>query len=540
MKTRWLLLSCASLVVACSDAADGTPDGAPAPGDAGSSSDGAAPSDAAHSNDAPDAALDASTIPTGTIASSMFGVTVNGTSKYPGLTYGTQRIWDSPPFQWATLQNADCPDVDTCTGAYDTGHLASFDAYLAQLKTNGVPEVWYTMARTPHFATSAPNDTHCSYSDTPDQGGLGQCDRPDDLAVDGTGTNLTFRKWYAFFAKRSNDAAYLTTHAHVRYWEPWNEPDTSAFWGNGSGGGGSFDSLIRLVQDTACLIVGTVGTGKITKTGETCAQVQASVGLKGPIDPSAIVVSPSYHAKQASLSLYQNFLYCNNSPKTSCTSGDAGAKSIMAFNLHMKPGAECVANGAGTSCTTSSSVEPAFASYIDAFKGILQPAEATAFASGAVPLFDGEASYSPTGFIAPFDDHDMAASFVTRFFLYGSALGVQSFQWYTWDEIAGNTKVIAAWNALHDAWVGGDAPTCNNQGTIYTCSFTKSGASYEAIWDVSQSCSNGTCSTASASVDAKWSTYRDLTGTASACVNSACPISGHTVPAGIKPIVLAQ
>lgn len=165
------------------------------------------------------------------------------------------------------------------------------------------------------------------------------------------------------------------------------------------------------MQDTACLIVGTVGTGTITKTGETCAQVQASVGLRGPIDPSAIVVSPSCHGKAAPLTQYQNFLYCNNNPQSSCTSGDAGAKSMMAFNLHMKPGAECVPNGQNSNCTTASSAEPSYASYIKNFEGILQPAELSAFHNGTVPLFNGEASYAEMGFEGPFVDADMGASF---------------------------------------------------------------------------------------------------------------------------------
>jgi len=543
MKRRWLVLGCAG-VLGCSAGGGDGGDAGPTTDDAGNvaTNDASTASDANATSDggASDASIGdgGGVSSSGVTASPTFGMTVNTTSKYPSVSYGSQRIWDSPPFQWATMQTADCSDVSTCANGYDAGNLQAFDAYLAQLKTNGVSDVWYTMARTPHFATSAPSDANCNYSGS-NQGGLGQCDRPSDLAADGTGTNLYFRKWYAFFAKRLNDPTYLTTHAHVRYWEPWNEPDTQAFWGDGSGGHGSYDALVRLMQDTECLIVGSVGTGKITKTGETCAQVQASVGLSGPIDATAIVVSPSYHAKTASLSQYQNFLYCNNSPSVSCTSGDAGAKSIMAFNLHMKPGAECVANGSSTNCTTASSVEPSYAAYIKSFEGILQTAELDAFHAGSAPLFDGEASYSPTGFVAPFDDQDMAASWVTRFFLYGRSLGVMANQWYTWDEVSGNKKVTTAWDTLYDAWVGADSATCSNTGTIYTCSFTKNGASFEAIWDTSQSCSSGTCTTANQSVDGSWKTYRDLTGTATSCV-SACNVSNGQVPVGIKPVLLSQ
>jgi hypothetical protein len=548
VKRRLSVTVCVLVLAGCGSSNQASNDGGPAAqGDSGS--DGAASPDArADGTSGSDAVVKdgiadggGQPIPSGGVqASPTFGITVNTTTEYPKLSYGTQRIWDSPPFQWANLQTATCPDITTCSGGYDATNLSRFDTYLAQLKTNGVDNVWYTMARTPNFISSSPTDSSCSYTEA-GQGGLGQCDRPSDLLVDGTGTNITFRKWYAFFAQRNNDATYLMTHAHIQYWEPWNEPDTAKFWGDGSGGPGAFDPLIRLMQDTQCLIVGKVGTGTITKTGETCAQVQASVGLTGPIDPTAMVVTPSYHALPASLTLFKNFLYCNNSPKTSCTSGDAGAKSVMGFDLHMKPGAQCVANSAKTNCTTESSVEPSYLLYVKGFEGILETAELDAFQSGTLPLFDGEASYSPTGFVAPFTDGDMAASWIPRFFLYGRSLGVMGNQWYTWDEISSNAPVITAWNTLYAAWAGStvSSPFCANVGSIYTCTFTKGSSSYEAIWDNSQSCSGGTCSTSDQSVGKEWTTYRDLTGTAKTCT-TPCSISGNSVPVGIKPVLLAQ
>jgi len=538
MKHGWWMLF-VPVVVGCSSA-NGTTQS-----DGGSSADGAVSdgeSDGRQSDASPaDATPDGSPVNDGVAASPEFGITVNTTTNYPKLSYGTQRIWDSPPFQWAYLETGPCTDA-TCSTGVDTTNLSRFDSYLAQLKTNGVPEVWYTMARTPNFISSFPNDAMCSYTDA-GQGGDGQCDLPTDLMPDGTGTNLTFRKWYAFFAQHANDPTYLTTHAHIRYWEPWNEPDTAKFWGNGSGGVGAYDPLIRLMQDTECLIVGTVGTGTITKTGETCAEVQATVGLTGPIDPTAIVTTPSYHAEPASLSLFQNFLYCNNSPASSCTSGGAGAKSLMAIDMHMKPGAGCVANSDQTNCTPQTSVEPSYATYIKNVKGTLQTTELDALTSGAIPLFDGEASYAPAGFLAPFTDDDMAASWIPRFFLYGRSLGVTANQWYTWDDIASNSKVVTAWNTLYTAWVGATnaSPLCTNTGTVYTCAFTNGASSYEAIWDISQSCSNGTCTTSNQNVASTWKTYRDLTGTDTSCTQTTpCTISGGSVPVGIKPALLAD
>jgi hypothetical protein len=74
---------------------------------------------------------------------------------------------------------------------------------------------------------------------------------------------------------------------------------------------------------------------------------------------------------------------------------------------------------------------------------------------------------------------------------------------------------------------------CSNAGTVYTCNFTKSGTSYEIIWDNSQNCSAGTCTTANQTVGSQWTTYQDLAG------DPPTTIANHTVPVGIKPVLLA-
>ena len=162
----------------------------------------------------------------GLAASPFFGLTTNDTTAFPTVSYGIHRVWDAPPFQWATLETAACPDITACAGGYDAANMEAFDAFLKHLPILGVHDVIYTMARTPHFITSFPSDPNCSYSGNQrGGGGLGQCDRPIDLEDDGSGTNLTFRMWYAFLAKRLTTSSYLANHAHVRYWEIWNEPD---------------------------------------------------------------------------------------------------------------------------------------------------------------------------------------------------------------------------------------------------------------------------------------------------------------------------
>ena len=62
---------------------------------------------------------------------------------------------------------------------------------------------------------------------------------------------------------------------------------------------------------------------------------------------------------------------------------------------------------------------------------------------------------------------------------------------------------------------------------------TKSGTQYLIMWDSSQSCANGSCTTSNQTVGSHFTQYQDMT-TASTPID----ISGRLVPVGIKPIVL--
>ena len=75
-------------------------------------------------------------------------------------------------------------------------------------------------------------------------------------------------------------------------------------------------------QDAYCIIKG--GTFTVGATGESCATVRGtvtSVALSGPIDPTATIAMASYHAQGTLLQMARNFLYCNDSPASSCHTG---------------------------------------------------------------------------------------------------------------------------------------------------------------------------------------------------------------------------
>jgi len=479
------------VLAACSSAQDSTDAGL---GDAALGNDAATTNDSAVTNDASDANIDGGS-GGGLAASPMFGFSESSTSpgSWPNVTYGMQRFWDSPPLQW--------PSINTAPGVFDFSNL---DADLALAYTKGTLEGLYTLARTPPWATSAPTDSSCNYATASSGGGNGECDAPADLNADGSGTNATWKAWIAAIATHVNDPTYLQTHAHIRYWEAWNEPDTKAFWS------GSIAQLARLVEDLNCIVT---GRGVVHESGDGTATTCTA----SPIDATAQIVMPAAHALSSALVYGQNELYCTATPtgyELPCPNPpNAIAAAVDIVNFHMKPGSE---------------VETVMKLYVSNIKGILQPAEL------AKPLWDGESQYSTYGFAAPYTDPDLAASYMPRFYLINWSVGISGNAWYS--EAQAPTTVQPSTQQTYN-WLVGSALTspCAANGTVWSCTITKSAKPYLVMWDTAQTCSNGSCTTTSQAVPSQWSTYQDMT-TASAPMT----ISGNAVSLGIKPVVLAE
>jgi hypothetical protein len=439
----------------------------------------------------------------------LFGFTDTSTQakNFPTVSYGMQRFWDSPPLQW--------PSINTASGVFDFTNL---DATLATGYSSGVMEGMYTLARTPPWATSNPSDTSCHYVTAASGGGAGECDAPIDLNSDGTGANAIWKAWITAIASHVNDATYLQTHSHIKYWEIWNEPDNQPFWS------GSFAQLARLTEDANCIIT---GRGVIHESGNGSATACTAKA----IDPTAQIVMSSGHAKAGGALTYaQNQLYCNASPKGSqlpCPiPANAIATAVDIINFHMKPGNETGDNcPAPTPCTPESAMQM----YISNIHGILQPAEL------AKPLWDGEASYAMKGFTNAYTDPDMAGSFMARFYLINWSLNISGMAWYDWNElVAQPASVQTAYQQTYNWLASSSLSTpCSASGNLWSCGITQSGKQYLIMWDASQSCANGSCTTTNQTVASQWTTYQDMT-TASTPIT----ISGHVVPIGIKPVVL--
>jgi len=435
-----------------------------------------------------------------------FGFSWNYTAggTWPTVSYGMQRFWDSPGTQW--------PDINTASGVFD---FTLLDSDLALAYSKGTMEGLYTLARTPTWASSDPTDTSCGYT-TGLGGGDGECDPPNDLDSDGSGTNAIWKAWITAIATHVNSSGYTATHAHIKYWEIWNEPDTTHFWV------GSIAQLARLTEDANCIIT---GRGVIHENGNGTATPCTATA----IDPTAQIVMSSAHAKGSALDYGQNELYCNNSPsglQLPCPNPpNAIATAVDIINFHMKPGNETGKNcPAPTLCTPESALQW----YFSNIRSILQPAEL------AKPLWNGEAQYSSTGFINAYADPDMAASFMPRFYLLNWTLGLNGMAWYyaaaSAEPVEAQTSYQQTYNWLVDASL---VTPCAASGTVWSCTIQTGGTQHLIMWDTSQSCSNGSCTTANQKVASQWTQYQDMT-TASTPIN----ISGNIVPVGIKPVVL--
>ena len=118
------------------------------------------------------------------------------------------------------------------------------------------------------------------------------------------------------------------------------------------------------------------------------------------------------------------------------------------------------------------------------------------------------------------------------------------YYWFAWDNAGDGlwdlntgliTKPGTAYQQVHD-WLVGVTPSgkCSQSGNLWTCDYTKSGAyQARAMWDPTQSCSNGKCTTKNQTVATQYIRYLDIAG-------GTHTISNHIVPVGAKPIFLVN
>src|SRR6202034_4057711 len=110
------------------------------------------------------------------------------------------------------------------------------------------------------------------------------------------------------------------------------------------------------------------------------------------------------------------------------------------------------------------------------------------------------------------------------------SVGIHTMYWYGWDAPVwgtlyypppgiGVTPAATAWTQTYDWMLGASMPApCTQNGgstyvAVYTCQLVRSGG-YQAlaVWDTTQTCSDGVCTHSNYTPGTQYVQYRELTG----------------------------
>ena len=399
---------------------------------------------------------------------------INGTAArvrepWPTAEFGGLRLWDSHTL-WLQIN----PEP----GKYDWKDL---DSWLDKA-TEHNEDVMYTFGGIPSWAASQPGDPKCR------QWKPGSCSPTSDLREDGSGSNQLFKDFVKAIATRA--------HGRIKYWEAFNEPMNLFYWN------GTVQQLVRMTSDMK----------EIVKS----------------VDPGAVIVSPGTG-------------WINKRPENGTTAWNAliytdkyleagGNKLVDVVATHAYLKGECP-----TGMWDLSQVEKR----TDELKKIMKR-------NGVadLPMWSTEGSWGPTSGkenLVCTTDPDMQVAYVGQYHIMMWNAGYKRVYWYAWNDGGTGTltsqhgEPTAAGNAYGEIikWmVGATLAGCQQNKDQYQCKFTRpDGSQYLALWDNSQKCGGGNCSTTPLKVDASYVDYLDLSG-------GKTKIQSNTVPVGLKPIWL--
>jgi len=378
---------------------------------------------------------------------------------WPQVPFHSLRLWDTDT-RWA--------DLNPSQGTYDWTHL---DKWLSTAQKHPGTTFLFTLAMTPRWASSNPDDHVCHYAP-------GECDAPNDLNADGTGTDQHWKDFVTAVATHVN--------GQINRWEIWNEPYEKFYWN------GTVFQLARMAQDARAIILSIDPTAKLLNGG-----VEAQ-------HPWALRWWDAYGA--AGGLNYADILALH------------GDVRVIPEKCGVFPEAESLITVMGN------------------LKAILKK-----YGQQDKPVWDTEASWGPTDRDC-FTNRDLQAAFLARFFLLHRSVGIRRFWWRGWidsgdglyDQETGITKAGLAYTNLH-SWLMTVPLTmqpCTVSGTIWTCNFKgPKGYRAQAVWDTSQTCKDGNCEFSAYSPDPQFTDYKTLDG-------NTIQLIGNPVPIGAKPVWL--
>lgn len=374
---------------------------------------------------------------------------------WPAIPMDGIRLWGTGT-TWADLNPAD--------GVYNWRRL---DGWLKAAEKHHVNHILYTMAFTPQWASSNPNDQTCKI-------GPGQCDPPNDLNPDGSGTD---KHWKDFVAA-------IATHSagRIRDWEVWNEPVNGFYWT------GTFPQMVRMAKDARTVILSIDPKAKMLTPPN-------GVGSTW-VDKWWIGYAAAGGLQYADIAAIHGGVKsdCSNPPNASdFLTHVEDLRSILSSFHQSKPVWDTESNWGKVSkdCFTDQDLQAAFLAQFYFFHR-----------SKEVSRF----------YWYSYDDPDTGQLFD----LHTGKL----------------TKGGVAYQQVYNWMLGKTLSTCSAEGTIWTCGFADpQGYQGEAIWDTAETCSNGTCQTVEYRVDKTYTQYRTLSG-------ETISITGGRVPIGAKPILV--
>ncbi len=440
-----------------------------------------------------------------------------GGSRQP-LPFASQRLW-AAGVDWAEVNTAS--DVFNWTGAPQ-----NMDTWMSEGQAHPPVDMLYTLAYTPNWASSEPNDTTCSNASR--EGG-GECDPPLDLNSDGSGTNAIWIAWVtaaAQYSKAEKDAGA----PGFSYYEIWNEFNSSVSWNPKYA---TTQQLVRMEQDARCVV-----EGPPPSIPNGCT-VNGSVFPSGTaIDPTAKIVTPSPVGAAAGNNLGQvaSSLATYFSTQVPAGTGYFGGSFSDAIGFHGYVGTATAVGANAVPCPTPENVNIVMA---DLSSTLAQFPTITA----GKPLFNTEGGWSQ----APsegFTDPARQAAFLPRYLLLQESDNVSRVYWFAWDsktdsslydDSTGQTTPAATAYAEVNQWTQGAtvSQACTAKGTVWTCGFTRSGGySAVAVWDAGQDCTTSSCLTPTAFPATGYVDYRDVAGNVTQ-LNGA-----SSVQVGAQPILL--
>jgi hypothetical protein len=415
---------------------------------------------------------------------SFFGMHINrrGTGyALPTIPFGGYRTIDS----FGTLWNG----IETSNGVYDFTRL---DPRLTDAQTAGV-DVLYTIYATPTFHSSNPTDSSCSNA-------VAACDPPSDVNADGSGTDASF---IAFLTALVNHVG-----SQIEYYEVWNEANISSEWT------GTNAQLVRMAQDARNVIQS--------------------------VNPRARMLSPSFAEFTFPTAGAKEAAYL-----ATAVNGSTGSQAADIINFH------------GYTLTPALPVPiPEYeAVNLSNLRGDLTSTDL------GKPMWDTEWGTGTPGL----SDPDMDSAYIVRHMLIDAGLNIARTYYYDWDSnddrALWTTTAGFAANCLGSGTVSAGGYLCETgvayqqaeswlEGAVvpgpcsgplppatgvWTCGVIRpNGAQALAVWDTSQTCSGGSCTTSTYGYDPRYTQYfTQASGSGNA-------LSGGAVQVGAKPVFLSQ